>query len=55
VSAGFFLRKTCHCTGLAKVCFPFAFLKLPFRERKKEGWWRTSGEIQPNMWRWEWF
>jgi hypothetical protein len=31
------------------VCFPFAFLKPPFRERKKEGWGRSSGETQPKM------
>jgi hypothetical protein len=48
--AGFFLRKTCHWTRLAKVCFPFAFSKPPFREKRKEGWGRSGRETQPKMW-----
>jgi hypothetical protein len=48
-------HQTCRGTGMAKVCFPFAFLKQPFRERKKEGWWKSDREIQPQMRARVWF
>jgi hypothetical protein len=44
-----FLKKNFYRIGLTRVCFPFAFLKVPFMEKKKKGWWRSSGEIQPKM------